>query len=191
MSHVWQRERGINVILRGLVSGMVSYRYTLDGRLLNEYPMEQQAQIIADPFALKEEGYDVWQDFRDSQNVTFNGVINEALIRKSSMEKHCEDFPGESETTFFCTLFLSVVGLFTLAKCPGTGDRVRPDEETRVSRVGDTVCFSVPDAQEYQPANTTVNRRGGGQKTGKLFLPRYWRWQPINCVSPFVLCFFG
>lgn len=31
MSHVWQREKGMNVIFRGLVSWMVSYRYTLDG----------------------------------------------------------------------------------------------------------------------------------------------------------------
>ncbi|XNR43877.1 type VI secretion protein [Erwinia persicina] len=60
MSHAWQRERGMNVIGRGLVSWMVSYRYTLDGRLLSEYPMEQQAQIIADNFVLQKFGYDAW-----------------------------------------------------------------------------------------------------------------------------------
>jgi len=42
----------MNIIGRGLVSWLVSYRYTLDGRLLSEYPMEQQAQIIADNFVL-------------------------------------------------------------------------------------------------------------------------------------------
>lgn len=41
MVHIWQREKGTNVILRGLVSWFVSYRYRLDGRLLSEYPMEQ------------------------------------------------------------------------------------------------------------------------------------------------------
>ncbi|MCM5694986.1 MULTISPECIES: type IV secretion protein Rhs [unclassified Leclercia] len=60
MGHVWQREKGMNVIVRGLVSWMVSYRYTLDGRLLSEYPMEQQAQIIADNFVLQRFGYDAW-----------------------------------------------------------------------------------------------------------------------------------
>ena len=31
MSHVWQRTKGMNVIARGLISWMVSYRYRLDG----------------------------------------------------------------------------------------------------------------------------------------------------------------
>lgn len=57
MSHVWQRAKGMNVIARGLVSWLVSYRYKLDGRLLSEYPMEQQAQIIADYFTLQARDY--------------------------------------------------------------------------------------------------------------------------------------
>lgn len=60
MSHVWQRTKGMNVIGRGLVSWLVSYRYTFDGRLLSEYSMEQQAQIIADNFVLQTFGYHVW-----------------------------------------------------------------------------------------------------------------------------------
>ncbi|MFB0713866.1 type IV secretion protein Rhs [Buttiauxella noackiae] len=82
MSHVWQRARGMNVIGRGLVSWMVSYRYKLDGRLLSEYPMEQQAQIIADNFLLEKEGYKTWLDLRDKNNVTLDGDITETAIRQ-------------------------------------------------------------------------------------------------------------
>ncbi len=84
MSHVWQRAKGMNVIGRGLVSWMVSYRYTLDGRLLSEYPMEQQAQIIADDFTLQTQGYKVWHRLRGSKypTITLDGDITESVIRK-------------------------------------------------------------------------------------------------------------
>ena len=67
MGHVWQREKGVNVIFRGLVSWMVSYCYTLDGRLLSEYPMEQQAQIIADNFVLQTFGYEIWNHLENKR----------------------------------------------------------------------------------------------------------------------------
>jgi hypothetical protein len=86
MSHVWQREKGMNVIGRGLVSWAVSYRYELDGRLLSEYPMEQQAQIIADHFSLQVEGYYKWCDLRDKRHITIDGDIREAVIRKKYQE---------------------------------------------------------------------------------------------------------
>ncbi len=57
LSHVWQRERGMCVNCRGILSGLVSYSYSLDGRLLSEYSMEQQSQIIADSFILHNYGY--------------------------------------------------------------------------------------------------------------------------------------
>lgn len=84
MSHVWQRARGMNVIGRGLVSWMVSYRYTLDGRLLSEYPMEQQAQIIADNFVLQFFGYPEWNRLETQKNpeITLDGDISEPVIRK-------------------------------------------------------------------------------------------------------------
>lgn len=82
MSHVWQRARGMNVIFRGLVSWLVSYRYALDGRLLSEYPMEQQAQIIADNFTLQAHHYDTWVRLRGDNVVTFDGDITESNIRK-------------------------------------------------------------------------------------------------------------
>lgn len=84
MSHVWQREKGMNVIFRGLVSWMVSYRYTLDGRLLSEYPMEQQAQIIADNFVLQTFGYEIWSHLENKRypDITLDGDTSESVIRE-------------------------------------------------------------------------------------------------------------
>lgn len=84
MSHVWQRKKGMNVIGRGLISWLVSYRYTLDGRLLCEYPMEQQAQIIADNFTLQARGYDIWHRLWSNKypDITLDGDITEQVIRQ-------------------------------------------------------------------------------------------------------------
>jgi len=82
MSHIWQREKGMNVLIRGLVSWMVSYRYVLDGRLLSEYSMEQQAQIIADHFTLQAHGYRIWRLLRGRDIVTFDGEISEFIVRR-------------------------------------------------------------------------------------------------------------
>ncbi|MTH48884.1 type IV secretion protein Rhs [Intestinirhabdus alba] len=84
MGHVWQREKGVNIIGRGLVSWAVSYSYTLDGRLLSEYPMEQQAQIIADNFVLQKLGYKEWERLRmkHQPEVTYRGEASEPVIRQ-------------------------------------------------------------------------------------------------------------
>ncbi|ROP48474.1 hypothetical protein EDF81_4771 [Enterobacter sp. BIGb0383] len=92
MSHVWQREKGMNVIFRGLMSGVVSYRYVLDDRLLSEYPMEQQAQIIADNFTLEKEGYAGWLSLRLTHEVTLDGDITELAIR-SKYKRTLRGFP--------------------------------------------------------------------------------------------------
>jgi hypothetical protein len=81
MSHVWQRTQGMNVIGRGLVSWLVSYRYKLDGRLLSEYPMEQQTQIIADNFSLQAIGYRKWLTLRNDGDVTIDGDITESAVQ--------------------------------------------------------------------------------------------------------------
>ncbi|WP_238081368.1 MULTISPECIES: type IV secretion protein Rhs [Pseudescherichia] len=92
MSHVWQRERGMNVIARGLVSFAVSYRYSLDGRPLRRYPMEQQAQIIADYFILTNYGYSLWMILRRRGDITLDGDLSEAVIRQK-YEKTMRYFP--------------------------------------------------------------------------------------------------
>lgn len=76
----------MNVIGRGLVSWLVSYRYHLDGRLLSEYPMEQQAQIIADNFSLQAEGYYGWLSLRIDHDITLDGDISESVIRQGYKE---------------------------------------------------------------------------------------------------------
>lgn len=82
MSHVWQRERGMYVLLRGLFSWAVSYRYGLDKRTLRQYPLEQQAQIIADHFLFKKFGYAQWLIYRDKNRdvVSYDGELDEATV---------------------------------------------------------------------------------------------------------------
>lgn len=84
MGHVWQRAKGMNVIFRGLSSWMVSYHYTLDGRLLSEYSMEQQAQIIADNFTLQTQGYKIWHRLWGGKypTITLDGDTTESVIRE-------------------------------------------------------------------------------------------------------------
>lgn len=80
LAHVWQRERGMRVRLRGAFSWAASYDYILDERFLNEYPMEQQAQIIADYFVLTQEGYSTWRKSRNLLGITcLNDVPEHAL----------------------------------------------------------------------------------------------------------------
>lgn len=50
--------------------------------------------------------------------------------------------------------------LLMLTGCPGEGDRLYPDETTQVSRMGEDICFRVPDAQDYQPIFIAINPRG-------------------------------
>jgi hypothetical protein len=49
MTHVWQRQNGMNVLARGLVSSIAPYDYVIKpGKAFHQYPMEQQATIIGD-----------------------------------------------------------------------------------------------------------------------------------------------
>lgn len=94
IGHIWQREKGMNVIVRGLASLLVSYRYKLDGRLLSEYPMEQQAQVIADNFILQKFGYKAWYFLwaKKDPSVTLDGDISESIIRPQ-YKKSLRGFP--------------------------------------------------------------------------------------------------
>jgi hypothetical protein len=47
-----------------------------------------------------------------------------------------------------------------LSGCPGSGDRLKADETTTVSKVGAEVCFDIPDASDYQPSLIAINPRG-------------------------------
>lgn len=66
-----------------------------------------------------------------------------------------------------CTLWsalLSGLCLLVLTGCPGPGDRMTPDETAQVSQKGDSVCFTVTDAQDYQPVDMGINPRGTPSK---------------------------
>ncbi|SQJ19278.1 Uncharacterised protein [Serratia rubidaea] len=73
-------------MVRGLMSFAVSYRYRLDGRPLRRYPMEQQAQIIADYFILHNYGYPVWLTLKRRGDVTLDGDFSESVIRRQYQE---------------------------------------------------------------------------------------------------------
>ncbi|WP_321029365.1 hypothetical protein AB8W29_19865 [Cronobacter condimenti] len=72
------------VKLRGFFSWAVSYRYGLDKRTLRQYPLEQQAQIIADNFLFEKFGYAQWLVYRDKNQdvVSYDGDLDEALLRE-------------------------------------------------------------------------------------------------------------
>lgn len=57
-----------------------------------------------------------------------------------------------------CLIVLTSV--FLLAGCPGSGDRLKADETTTVSKVGENICFQVPDARNYRPSLIAINPRG-------------------------------
>jgi hypothetical protein len=58
----------------------------------------------------------------------------------------------------YFSAFLFLFCIPVLTGCPG--DRWQFDEETTVSTSGDNICFSVPDAEDYQPVNIAINPRG-------------------------------
>ncbi len=90
LAHVWQRARGMNVFIRGVGSWAVSYKYYLNGRSLRCYPMEQQAQIIADYFLLQKHGYPAWMKHKENGSVTYLGDAPEHVIK----EKYCASLDG-------------------------------------------------------------------------------------------------
>lgn len=58
------------------------------------------------------------------------------------------------------SVLFSGASLLVLTGCPGPGDRMTPDETAQVSQKGDNVCFTVTDAQDYQPSDIGINPRG-------------------------------
>ncbi|CAI1797648.1 Uncharacterised protein [Serratia quinivorans] len=82
MAHVWQHQKGMWVRTRGLFSWAAEYRYRLDDkRLLHNYPMEQQASIIADGWFLKKYGYAIWLGAINN-GVNFQGVTDRNIDKK-------------------------------------------------------------------------------------------------------------
>ncbi|AVJ16090.1 MULTISPECIES: type IV secretion protein Rhs [Serratia] len=94
MAHVWQFQKGMWVKVRGLYSWLARYSYELDGnRMLKHYPMEQQAQIIADYYVFSAMGYARWRNSRGKE-VTYSGKdYVDAKIVKEKYKKVLAGFP--------------------------------------------------------------------------------------------------
>lgn len=57
MTHVWQHQLGLKLSIHGSVNRAMSYRYSLSAnRLLCDYAMDAQANLLADYFWLKKFG---------------------------------------------------------------------------------------------------------------------------------------
>ena len=82
MAHVWQRVKRMNAIDHRQVSWITGYTYQLDGRLLAEYSMAQQAQIIADSFTLEMEGHKGWRDLIRFYDITLDDDLSEPVARQ-------------------------------------------------------------------------------------------------------------
>lgn len=55
---------------------------------------------------------------------------------------------------------LILASLLALTGCPGSGDRLRPDEMTSVRHTANNeVCFAVHNAGDYQPVFISINPR--------------------------------
>lgn len=93
MMHVWQRERGMQVLLRGLYSWRADYGYRLDGRKLAQYPLEQQAQIVADHFILETHGLRKWIELKTAGVVTLKNVVQYEEELKSLYKVALRNFP--------------------------------------------------------------------------------------------------
>ena len=61
LGHVWQHQHGQWVRTRGLFSWAADYFYQLDRANLTDYPLEQQASILADYWLLLIYGMNEWQ----------------------------------------------------------------------------------------------------------------------------------
>ncbi|MDE8756185.1 hypothetical protein PZA22_16990 [Pectobacterium polaris] len=55
--------------------------------------------------------------------------------------------------------FLLIATSFLLVGCPGSGDRLQPDELTSVRQVENDLCFLVNNAQDYQPTLIAISTR--------------------------------
>ncbi|MFJ5329953.1 putative T6SS immunity periplasmic lipoprotein [Pectobacterium versatile] len=81
--------------------------------------------------------------------------------------------------------FLLIVTSFLLVGCPGSGDRLKPDELTSVRQVGSDLCFLVSDARDYQPTLIAISTRAAQPQEWTLYEnPSVIVTQGELCISP-------
>ena len=83
----------MQVFLRGLYSWRADYGYRLDGRKLAQYPLEQQAQIVADHFILETYGLRKWIELKTAGVVTLKNVVQYEEELKSLYKVALRNFP--------------------------------------------------------------------------------------------------
>lgn len=88
---------------------------------------------------------------------------------------------------------LLLASLLALTGCPGSGDRLRPDETTSVRHTANNeVCFAVHNAGDYQPVFISINPRNIPPPKQK-----YTLMPPLNvkdaqlCIPPSFYTFAG
>ncbi|MBH1929847.1 type IV secretion protein Rhs [Serratia rubidaea] len=69
LGHVWQHQHGQWVRMRGLFSWAAEYHYRLDRKKLTDYPLEQQASILADYWLLLVYGIDRWRYYQKTKPI--------------------------------------------------------------------------------------------------------------------------
>lgn len=81
LTHAWQHQQGMWVRTRGLFSWAANYRYSFgQGKVLNQYSMEQQASIVSDWFLLAKAGFATWAS-EIGNVVNYQGAAEEPYIR--------------------------------------------------------------------------------------------------------------
>lgn len=85
----------------------------------------------------------------------------------------------------FPCIALFLASLVTLTGCPGAGDRLRADEKATATKVGDSICFAIPDAEDYQPVNIAINPKGTDFRDRHIiFDPKLRVTKEQLCISP-------
>ncbi|MEQ4450064.1 hypothetical protein ACFX4S_06115 [Kosakonia sp. YIM B13605] len=84
----------MQVRLRGLFSWNADYGYRLDGRRLAQYPLEQQAQIVADNFVLETYGLGNGIELKTSKTVTSRNIVQHEADLKALYRVALRNFPN-------------------------------------------------------------------------------------------------
>lgn len=81
--------------------------------------------------------------------------------------------------------FLLIATSFLLVGCPGSGDRLQPDELTSVRQAENALCFLVSDAQDYQPTLIAISTRTAQPQEWTLYEnPSIVVTQGELCIPP-------
>lgn len=81
--------------------------------------------------------------------------------------------------------FLLIATSFLLVGCPGSGDRLQPDELTSVRQAENDLCFLVSDDQDYQPTLIAISTRTAQPQEWTLYEnPSIVVTQGELCIPP-------